>query len=376
MKAVKNLKIKSEKISTLEIKDGALSDNQIKSLKLNTYFNPAISLEHISPASLDLVTQEERYRISRMTLPKKGERVRDIFARMDATKIKQSSREYVLERGVKHIVYIGKITKPLPSGVRAHVSPKSSTGRVDVHVKLLADGVAFYDTLPEGFIGDLWMLVIAQSFPVILPSGESLSQIRFVKGEASTDEDTFHNLIKNGLVKDRKFKKIKYGNLEINSLRKSFIMTLDLDIKNPGFVCRGTDKILDLSKRFYYDTTDFFEPVNVKSGGLILEPHAFYILSTKEVLDIPGNIAGEMEVSNYKLGEFRAHYAGFFDPGFKGFGTLEVRSSEILFVYDGYPITEMVFETLSGETDVLYGDKKNVNYQGQVGPTLAKYFKK
>jgi dCTP deaminase len=153
-------------------------------------------------------------------------------------------------------------------------------------------------------------------------------------------------------------------------------MTLDLNTKNPGFVCRKTDTVLDLSKRNHYDPKSFFETVQVRNGGLVLEPGAFYILSTKEVLDIPGNICGEMETSSYKLGEFRAHYAGFFDPGFKAFGTLEVRSSEELFVYDGYPITEMVFEKTSTMPEVLYGDKKTVHYQGQVGPTLSKHFKK
>ena len=359
-----------------EIKNGSLSDTQIESLKLNAYFTPSISLDNISPASLDLVTQEERYRISRMTLPKKNEKVRDIFQRMDATKVNETSGKYVFERGVKHLVYLGKIKKELPYDIRAHVSPKSSTGRVDVHVKLLADGVPFYDTIPENFTGELWMLVVAQSFPVILPKGETLSQIRFIKGRSRTSETEFKSLIDGGLVKDKKSKKIKYENIQMDTIRRSLMMTLELDVKNPGFVCRGTDKILDLSKREFYKEEDFFEPVVVKNGGLVLEPNAFYILSTKEVLDIPGSFAGEMEVSNYKLGEFRAHYAGFFDPGFKGFATLEVRSSETLFVYDGYPITEMIFENLSDPAKVLYGEKKNVNYQGQIGPTLAKYFKK
>lgn len=359
-----------------EINEGAIVDIQIKNFKLNECFSPKINLSHISPASLDLVTEEERYRIARMTLPQPGEKVRSIFEKMGATKVKQKSTEYIFERNVKHLIYLGKVTKKFPENIWAHISPKSSTGRVDVHVKLMADGVPFYDTVPAGFIGELWLLVIPQSFPVIIPKGETLSQIRFYKGKSRIKNLEFTNLINNGLVLDRKYKQIKKNDLTLNEAKSSLIMTLDLNIKNPGFVCRKTDNVLDMSKRNHYDPKDFFEPVQIKNSGLVLEPGAFYILSTKEVLDIPANVCGEMETSSYKLGEFRAHYAGFFDPGFKAFGTLEVRSSEELFVYDGYPITEMVFEKTSELPEVLYGDKKNVNYQGQVGPTLAKYFKK
>jgi dCTP deaminase len=289
-----------------EIQEGAIVDSQIKGLKLNECFKPIIDLKHISPASLDLITEEERYRISRMTLPKPGEKVRDIFEKMGASKVKQKSSEYIFERNVKHLIYLGKVTKKFPENIWAHVSPKSSTGRVDVHVKLMADGVPFYDTVPAGFTGELWLLVIPQSFPVIIPAGETLSQIRFYKGLSKTNEAEFQSLLQGGLVLDRKYKQIKREQLTLRADKNSLIMTLDLNTKNPGFVCRKTDTVLDLSKRNHYDPKSFFETVQVRNGGLVLEPGAFYILSTKEVLDIPGNICGEMETSSYKLGEFRA----------------------------------------------------------------------
>jgi len=354
------------------IMDGAVVDEQIKKLKINECFSPKIDLKHISPASLDLVLQKEVYRISRMTLPTEQEKIRDVFQKMGTTKIKDSD---VLEVGVKYLFFLGKINKKISENIYGHMSPKSSTGRVDVHVKLLADKVTLFDTIPENFTGELWLLVIPQSFPVIIPSGETLAQMRFFKGNAKCNLEEIKKLINSGLVKDQKFKKIKYEDVKIGRTGE-VMLHLELNPKNPGFVCRGSRDIVDLSKRNFYEVKDFFQKVEIKNGGLILEPGAFYILSTKEVLDIPGGIAGEMATSNYKLGEFRAHYAGFFDPGFCAFGTLEVRSSEELFVYDGYPITEMIFEKTSSTPEVLYGDKKNVHYQGQVGPTLSKHFKK
>jgi dCTP deaminase len=367
---MKNTDKKSKE--AIELKDGAIVDSQIRELKINECFSPKIDLKHISPASIDLVLGKEIYRISRMTLPKAAETIRDTFKTMGATKIKEGD---VLEVGVKYLYSLGKINKKLPKEIYGLMSPKSSTGRVDVHVKLLSDKVGLFDTLPENFIGELWLLVIPQSFPVIIPAGETLAQMRFFKGNAKCSLEEVNKLIDDGLVRDIKNKKLKREEVKIGRAGE-VMMHLDLNPKNPGFVCRGSRDIVDLSKRNFYEMKDFFEKVELKNGGLVLEPGAFYILSTKEILHIPGGIAGEMATSNYKLGEFRAHYAGFFDPGFSAFGTLEVRSSEALFVYDGYPITEMIFEKTSQIPEVLYGDKKTVHYQGQVGPTLSKHFKK
>lgn len=353
------------------IQPGTLSDAQIKELKLLEYIEPALDVSHISPSSVDLPMSKEAYRIARMTLPNKNETIRQALSKMDATKIEEDS---ILEVGSKYLVYLGHIKNPLPHNLTCHASPKSSTGRVDLHVKLLADKTVMYDTIGENFTGELWMLLIPQSFPILFCPGEALIQLRFFNGCEKLKSNEVEELIENGLVLDKSGQRIPRENLHVDSEGK-LMMTLDLDVENPGFVCRGISHILDIRKRKAYDYQDYFEKVQLKNGGLVLEPDAFYILSTKEVLDIPTTIAGEMAVSQYKFGEFRAHYAGFFDPGFKGFGTLEVRSSEELFVYDGYPITEMIFEKVSGPVDVPYGEKPIVNYYGQVGPTLSKYFK-
>ncbi len=357
-----------------DIQPGTLSDAQIKALKLNEYISPVvnISAEHMSPSSIDLPMQSEIYRIARMTLPKKDETIRHAMEKMGATQVTEGT---ILEVGSKYLIYLGKIEKSLPSDIYCHASPKSSTGRIDLHVKLLADNTPMYDTLGTGFTGEIWMLLIPQSFPIIFSPAEALIQLRFFKGCEKLSIAEIDTLIANGLVLDKQGNKIPREQLSVDGHGK-IMMTLDLDIKNPGFVCRGVSNIIDIRKRGAYNFEDYFEKVQLKNGGLVLEPDAFYILSTKEVLDIPKDIAGEMAVSQYKFGEFRAHYAGFFDPGFKGFGTLEVRSSEELFVYDGYPITEMIFEKLSEPVEVAYGDKPVVNYYNQVGPTLSKYFKK
>jgi dCTP deaminase len=354
-----------------DISRGTLSDAQIKRFKLHEYITPHISISELSPSSIDLPMQSEVYRIARMTLPTKQETVRDAMAKMDVTAITEGT---ILEVGSKYLIYLGKIENPLPSGIYCHASPKSSTGRIDLHVKLIADRTIMYDTIDANFTGEMWMLLIPQSFPILFTPGEALIQIRFFNGCERLTVSEIDMLIEHGLMLDKQGNKIPRKDVIVDAYGK-LMMTLDLTVENPGFVCRGVSNILDIRKRGAYDYRDYFEKVQLKNGGLVLEPDAFYILSTKEVLDIPDNIAGEMAVSQYKFGEFRAHYAGFFDPGFKGFGTLEVRSSEELFVYDGYPITEMIFEKLSETVEVSYGNKPIVNYYNQVGPTLSKYFK-
>jgi len=354
-----------------DIQSGTLSDAQIKKFKLNEYIVPTVDISHISPSSIDLPMQQEIYRIACMTLPGKNETIRDAMVKMDPTSVPEGT---ILEVGSKYLIYLGKIDKPLPNGIGCHASPKSSTGRIDLHVKLLADRTIMYDTINPDFTGELWMLLIPQSFPIQFYAGEGLIQIRFFNTCERLNVKEVEELIEGGLMLDKSGNKIPREKLMIDAHGK-LMMTLDLDLENPGYVCRGVSHILDIRKRQEYDPSLFFEKVQLRNGGLVLEPDAFYILSTKEVLNIPDGYAGEMAVSQYKFGEFRAHYAGFFDPGWKGFGTLEVRSSEELFVYDGHPITEMIFEKISGSVEVSYGAKPIVHYYGQVGPTLSKYFK-
>ena len=84
------------------------------------------------------------------------------------------------------------------------------------------------------------------------------------------------------------------------------------------------------------------------------------------------------------VGEFRVHYAGFFDPGFgyapEGGGiakaVLEVRSHEVPFVIeDGQVVGRLVYERLTDVPDKLYGHDIGSSYQRQ-GLTLAKQFRR
>jgi hypothetical protein len=178
-------------------------------------------------------------------LPQDGETVRDAFTKMRAVKIKEND---ILEVGVKYLFNVGKVKKKFGKDIYVHMSPKSSTGRVDVHVKLLADGVPLFDTIAENFIGELWLLVIPQSFPVVIPVGETLAQMRFFKGNAKCNLQEVYDLVDAGLVKDQKFKKISRDGVKIGRAGE-VMMHLELNPKNPGWVCRGSADIVGVSPR-------------------------------------------------------------------------------------------------------------------------------
>ena len=118
-------------------------------------------------------------------------------------------------------------------------------------------------------------------------------------------------------------------------------------------------------------------------GSLILDPGEFYILASKEAVQVPPDYAAEMVPFDPLVGEFRVHYAGFFDPGF-GQGSdgrpsaravLEVRSRDVPFLLeDGQPVGRLVYEKLAGQADALYGADAISSYQHQ-GLKLSKHFR-
>jgi dCTP deaminase len=148
-------------------------------------------------------------------------------------------------------------------------------------------------------------------------------------------------------------------------------------------VAKPTHLPLDLSKIAAHRGEDFFEPVRRPTGGyLFLEQNRFYILATRERIVVPADLACEMVPFEATAGEFRAHYAGFFDPGWgikdgKAVGApavLEVRPHQDgLILRHGQPICAMAYEVLSRPCTRLYGVCGNT-YADQSGPRLSKHF--
>jgi len=303
--------------------------------------------DQVQPASLDLRLGGRAWRVRASFLPGRHT-VRERIAEVSMHEV-DLTRSFVLERGC---VYIAELQErlTLPRGVSARANPKSSTGRVDVFVRLLSDRGNRFDDVDEGYDGPIYMEIAPQTFSVLVRTGTRLNQLRLKSGKPP--------------------------------LLSSLNVGVDLTGELAGFRGRRHAGVIDLDLEDGHDPRDFWEPIAARHGEVLLDPGEFYILASKQAVVIPVMEAAEMTPIDPAVGEFRVHYAGFFDPGFgtdeasgKGSkGVLEVRSHETPFlVEDGQTVARLVFEPLTERPTRLYGDGGS-HYQRQ-GLKLSKHFK-
>jgi dCTP deaminase len=304
--------------------------------------------DQVQPASLDLRLGARAWRVRASFLPGRGRTVRERIAEVAMHEL-DLTRGAVLERGC---VYIAELQESLalPPGVSARANPKSSTGRVDVFVRLLSDGGAAFDDVVEGYRGPTYIEIAPQTFSVLVRTGTRLNQLRLKRGAPP---------------------RLSVKNVGV-----------DLSDGIAGFRGRRHAGVVDLDHVDGHDPRDFWEPLRAHRGQLLLDPGEFYILASKEAVEIPVLEAAEMTPIDPSVGEFRVHYAGFFDPGFgtdeahgKGSrGVLEVRSHETPFILeDGQTVARLVYEPLTERPTRLYGDLGS-HYQRQ-GLKLSKHFR-
>lgn len=373
---------------------GILPSQKIQEMLSNGEIKPLlrpIESDQIQPASIDLRLGDYAYPIDTSFLPGKGTRVRDkmkqLDQRFDDFRI-DLSKGAVLEKGRIYVVPLLEAIN-LRSEVAAFANPKSSTGRLDILTRLIADGATAFDQVREGFKGELYIEVAPRSFSVVVKTGTRLNQLRFrrTRGEEAkpiTSSD-WNQLLEEGQIVD-----LRDPNRKLRS-NKTAVLPFTVDLEGSGaegdligYRAKKHAKRIDLEKRGY-DPLDFWEPIRFhKASSLILDPDEFYILMTREAIAVPPEYAAEMLPYDTRAGEFRVHYAGFFDPGFgwdtttnkagSSRGVLEVRSHEVPFLLEhGQTVGWLHYERMAARPDVLYGQDANSNYQGQ-SLKLAKQF--
>jgi len=304
--------------------------------------------DQVQPASLDLRLATRAWRVRASFLPGAGRTVKRRLADVAMHQL-DLSQGAVLEKGC---VYIAELQErlALPAGIAARANPKSSTGRLDVFVRLLTDHGRTFDDVAPGYSGPLFMEIAPQTFSVLARTGTRLNQLRLKAGTPPR------------------------------------LSTLDVgvDLTGPlaGFRARRHAGVVDLDREDGHDPRDFWEPLEPRHGELLLDPGEFYILASKEAVEIPVLQAAEMTPIDPGVGEFRVHYAGFFDPGFGtdeasgagSRGVLEVRSHETPFLLeDGQTVARLVYEPLTERPTRLYGEGGS-HYQRQ-GLKLSKHFR-
>jgi len=336
------------------------------------------------PASLDLRLGPRAFRVRASFLPGKGKTVLDQLAILKSAEIGLEGDGAILERGCVYVVPLLEHLN-LPESISAVANPKSSTGRLDIFTRLITDGSEVFDQAVRGYKGQLYAEISPRSFSVRVHKGSRLNQIRFRHWNAEQFDVTDFGLDDRDLRQRHEEKRLVDGGLH---LRHGLMLRIALDGDALGPVIgyraqKHTDPI-DIDRIGAYAYKDFWDPIAARPDKrLILDPGEFYILASHEKLHIPPDLAAEMIPIDPSMGEFRVHYAGFFDPGF-GFspdgvpgarGVLEVRSHEVPFILeDGQVIGRLMFEKMAEAPQVLYGQAGSSNYQGQ-GLKLSKHFK-
>ena len=336
----------------------------------------------IQPASIDLRLGPVAYRVRAGLLPGKDHTVMQRLDQFGYQELSLSTSA-LLEPGCVYIIPLQE-ELALPPQVGAKGNPKSTIGRLDVFTRLMADYGVEFDRVPAGYRGKLYVEVVPQSFGVLVREGTRMYQARFVRGNPRPADSTLRELDERGklvfLPEDQP------GDARIdNGLR----ISLDLDgvAGSPiiGYRAKKNAPPIDLEKVGFFDPADFWEPLSrPKDRQMIIDPEDFYLLLSKERVSIPPEYAAELVPYDPQVGEFRIHYAGFFDPGF-GYGAgdingthavLEVRAHGVPFVFvDGQTVGRLVYERLLAVPAKTYGPGIGSSYQGQ-GLALSKQFKR
>lgn len=354
--------------------NGVLPDSALRKLIDNGAIraDTPILPEQVQPASLDLRLGNTAWRLRASFLAGRDRRVSDRLADFEMHRMDLSGGA-VLEKGCVYLVPLMEHLS-LPPGLDAVANAKSSTGRLDLLTRLVTDHGTEFDRLPDGYDGPLYAEICPRSFSVLVRPGMRLNQLRLRDGQAMlSDAD---------LTKLHATEPLVTGEALID---EGLGFSVDLRPQTGdlvGFRARPHTGVIDLDRIGAYEARDFWDALHAENGRLILDPGAFYILVSREAVTIPPDYAAEMSPYLAMVGEFRVHYAGFFDPGF-GHGTagqgargvLEVRCHEAPFALEhGQVVGRLVYERMAARPERLYGTGIASNYQGQ-GLKLAKQFR-
>lgn len=334
---------------------------------------PPITTAQIQPASLDLRLGTVAYRVRASFLAGHDRTVAERLSEFEMHSVDLSDGA-VLEKGCVYVVPLME-RLALPKTIQAVANAKSSTGRLDLLTRTITDGGTEFDRIPPGYVGPLYAEICPRSFSVLVRPGMRLNQIRFRAGQAVLNDAELTALHAEYPLVD-----------EEAVIDEGLGFSVDLRLPGStlvGYRAKPHTGVIDLDKIGYYDPAEFWEGVHGQDGHIILDPGAFYILVSREAVHIPPDYAAEMAPFLAMVGEFRVHYAGFFDPGFGhdaaggsgSRGVLEVRCHEAPFVLEhGQIVGRLIYERMAARPGQLYGAGIASNYQGQ-GLKLSKHFK-
>ena len=334
--------------------------------------------DQVQPASLDLRLGPVGYQVPASFLPGAGRRVEETLARLGAPRFELEDGQ-VLQPGQVYVIRLEE-RLALRGRLSALANPKSSTGRIDLFARVITDFGTRFDWIEERYKGPLWLELAPRSFPVRVKRGSRLAQLRLKWGSPRISD-----AMARSLQEEQEVVRAVTGAPEIHqgTIAVSVDLTGDPETGLVAYRARPSARAIDVDRPRGHRVEDFWQPVETDSlaktgGGLVLDRDAFYILASKEPVRVPVDHAADMVAYDTLVGEFRVHYAGFFDPGFglpEGTpAVLEVRSHEVPFIVeDGQIVGRLLYERLAEASERPYGQGIGSHYQGQ-RLTLSKHF--
>ena len=373
----------SDNQTSSSAKDGILPESQLVAAfdkKQISATEPLLDGQ-IQPASLDLRLGARAWRIQASFLPGRGQTVMDKIDKFSMYEL-DLTQGAVLETGCVYIVELLE-SLALPESLSATANPKSSTGRLDVFTRLITDGAVEFEAVAAGYNGLLYAEISPRTFSVMVRKGSRLSQLRLRRGMQILDDAGHADL-------QERHQLVRFDDETIVSINDGIGLSVNLVPQEKtglvGWRARKHAGLIDVDKPASQPAARFWEAVteaDLFKGGLVLNPDEFYILASQEFVIVPADYAAEMRAYDTRVGEFRAHYAGFFDPGFgmaeigatPTRAVLEVRSHDVPFLIEqGQTVCRLVYEPMSARPKQLYGAAgSGSNYQSQ-GLKLAKHF--
>jgi dCTP deaminase len=342
----------------------------------------AITEEQIQPASLDLRLGDIAHRVQASFLPGPGGKVEAKVKELRMARVDLTSAA-VFEKGCVYIVPLLE-ELDLPRDISGKANPKSTTGRLDVFIRLITDDGVEFERVPPGYKGRLYAEIVSRTFTVAVRAGMRLNQLRFVRGNPVSSDSRIRRLDEE--------QRLIYMDEESPvkaSVDRGLRITVNLEGSSPdeviAYKARKHAPAIELDRINYYPPEEFWEARRQGANQrVILEPGDFYILASKERVRVPPEFAAEMVPFDPSVGEFRIHYAGFFDPGF-GYGAsdikgtravLEVRAHEVPFLIEHEQfVGRLTYMPLLSKPEKIYGLQIGSSYQQQA-LTLSKQFRR
>ena len=348
-------------------------DDYFKLLQNNNIIYKEYKLSQIQPSSIDLTLSEECYEIKASFLSPNCS-VRENLDKIIKRKINLNTK-YVFKKNKTYIVKLNEKLN-LTNIIFGKCNPKSSTGRLDIFCRTVLDFCDEYEKIPLNYSGEIYLEITTRSFDIEFVKGDSLNQMRLIYYDHDYIDDesliNFHKI--DPIIFDQ------FGNKNIAEISSGLKISVDLNKKNiiSAYSAKENTPVLKFSSFRNHRVNEFWDLIDTKNDSLIIKPGKFYILKSKQKIRIPKKMAGEMIPYDTAIGDFRVHYAGFFDPGFGdpsgSFAVLEVKTNEVPFILeDGQVIARIKYEMLNKESKMVYGSNIKSNYQNQK-LALSKHF--